>query len=165
MKTGNNNCGDSRRQECGPDGLCPDVRDVLFDYLSGELGGARSELVREHLRRCADCRSAAAELSDAAMLLKRASQRQAGVPEMLSDERKRRIRRAAEHPAMQWVVRRHVLVSLIAAVLAAAVVFLVLRRARMYREQEWDGIGIEIGVGYPPTSREAPAEHEETPLQ
>ena len=34
---------------------CEKIRGQLFDYLSHELGGGPSTLVREHLRRCPAC--------------------------------------------------------------------------------------------------------------
>jgi anti-sigma factor RsiW len=95
---------------------CDDIRGVLMDYLSRELGEARSNVVREHLRGCEKCRQEAAEIQATLDELKRASHL---VVPALSEDRRARILWAITHPVQDWIHRHHVLVS---AVVSAVVI-------------------------------------------
>ena len=106
---------------------CTDIQDVLFDYMARELGPARSDLVRQHLRRCPDCQRAAAEIQGTLDLIRRTSAEEAPrFPEHLSEDRRRRMLRAVTHPVLDWAYRHHILVSALiaAAVIAALVLYL-----------------------------------------
>lgn len=109
---------------------CESIQGVLFDYLSRELGSARSEWVREHLRKCPDCKKAAADMQSAVDLLRKASREERGMATALSDDRRKRLRRALLHPVLDWMDRHHILASVCAALAALAVLLLLLRHVR-----------------------------------
>ncbi|MBM4143634.1 MAG: hypothetical protein FJ225_08610 [Lentisphaerae bacterium] len=134
---------------------CDEIQAVLFDYMTRELGPARSELVREHLRKCPACQTAAAEIRATLDLLREASGDRAGVPARLSDERRRRLRWAFAHPVLNWIERHHVLVSLIATVLAVALALTLLRSARLRPAEPPETIPVIIG--HPPGPAETNA--------
>ncbi|MDD5705161.1 MAG: zf-HC2 domain-containing protein [Kiritimatiellae bacterium] len=94
---------------------CGQIEEVLFDYMSRELGDAQSLLVHEHLRHCASCRRAAAEMQKTMDFL-RAHDPGLGVAAHLSESRRRRLIRAVMHPVMDWIIVHHWLVALLAAV-------------------------------------------------
>lgn len=111
--------GPAGRGVAGHPRACTEIQDVLLDYMNRELGAARSELVRGHLRKCAECQAAAAAMQRTLAVLQRASRAERDrPPEALTEKRRRRMRWAAVHPVLNWVVRRHVLVSILAAALA-----------------------------------------------
>jgi len=72
---------------------CEDIRDLLTDYVTRELGESRALLVREHVRKCHECQTAAREIAEAMDLLREADGGFASMPGQLSDKRKSRIRR------------------------------------------------------------------------
>ena len=112
---------------------CEDIRSVLFDYMSRELGQARADLVREHLRRCPDCQVEAARIRNMLDLLQEASRAGAAAPARLSDERRARIVRAFMHPVLDWIYVHHILVSAlltVAALLLLGAVLLTVRTRR-----------------------------------
>jgi predicted anti-sigma-YlaC factor YlaD len=128
---------------------CEEIQSVLVEYLTRELGAARAALVREHLRRCPNCRRSAGEIKATLELLRTAAKAETGLPERLTEERRARIRWAFMHPVLDWIYRFHVLVSVIVA--AAALVFL-LRAAR--RMEAWNpplapGVTVTIDNGPP----------------
>jgi hypothetical protein len=59
---------------------CEEIQQVLFSYMSRELGETQSVLVREHIRKCAVCRAEAVEIEETLALLK-----QSDDPEISSD--------------------------------------------------------------------------------
>ena len=71
---------------------CEDIRALLLDYMTRELGDARSRLVREHLRRCPHCQQEASEIGDTLELLRAASQSPLGFAPRLSHGRRKRVR-------------------------------------------------------------------------
>lgn len=98
---------------------CEQIQSVLFDYMTHELGDARSRLVHEHLRHCTRCRREAADISNTLALL-HAHDPAAQVPEHLSERSHRRLRRALLHPVLDWMIEHHWLVALMSAILALA---------------------------------------------
>lgn len=125
---------------------CEDIQGLLFDYMSRELGEARSDLVYEHLRKCEKCQAAAQEVQSTVDLLHSASGLDRG-DDRLTDERRRRVLRAFTHPVIHWIERHHILVSFAVAVLALLVVLVVLKRARMWKVYEYQpGPVIMIGT-------------------
>jgi predicted anti-sigma-YlaC factor YlaD len=100
---------------------CEEIQGVLFDYMTHELGESRSELVREHLRRCPDCRRTAAEIQETLTLLETDSRQLSLIPESLSDEHRRRVIRSIAHPILDWIYRHHRLVSILTAIVAVTV--------------------------------------------
>lgn len=104
---------------------CWRIEEVLFDYLSRELGEQQSLLVREHLRHCDPCRRQAAQLQSTVDLL-RAQDPAATVVACLSNPRRRRLLRVLLHPVLDWIIRHHVMTAVLAALVALGVVLLVL---------------------------------------
>jgi predicted anti-sigma-YlaC factor YlaD len=137
---------------------CEDVREVLFDYMSRELGPARSVLVREHLRRCESCQSAAAQMQSATELLQKASRDGDGAPLRLSDARRARVRRAVRHPVWYWISQHNVIVAVVAVILFLAALAVVLQHTTLWDEPDDDeGITVTIGNGPPESdTKEAP---------
>ena len=127
---------------------CEDIRAVLFDYMTRELGDARSELLREHLRRCTDCQREAAEIQETLDLLHADSERRAGASGVLSDERRRRLVRAYMHPLLDWIYEHHVQVSVGVALVVIALCFARLLKTRLWTvETPEPGISVTIGEG------------------
>ena len=132
---------------------CEDIQPLLTEYLAHELGEARSVLIREHLNRCPKCRSAAADLQNMFELLRSASRDEAAaLPSQLSERRRRRIRWALVHPFLDWIYAHHILVSLVAGVLAILLVLAFVRRAPITEANEIEqGIPVNIDGGPPGT--------------
>lgn len=115
---------------------CEDIQSVLFDYMTRELGEGQAQLVGEHLRHCADCAHAAAEIQATLDLLRSASRRQPKSPTHLSEDRRRKMRHAVAHPVRHWMEQHHVLVSVLVALIVLLAGFLVLRRLRVWKRRE-----------------------------
>jgi hypothetical protein len=130
---------------------CGDIREVLFEYMSRELGDARSELVREHLRRCADCQREAAEIQETLDLLHADSERRTEAAGVLSRERRRRLFRAYMHPLLDWIYEHHILVSIAVALVVISLCFCrLLKTGRLWSFVPSEtGIPVTIGKGEP----------------
>jgi anti-sigma factor RsiW len=137
---------------------CAEIRALLFAYMTRELGAARSELVRVHVRKCAACRAAAAEMQAALDCLRAASPPPQAARLQLSDARRRRVRRACMHPLLARIERHHVLVSILLAALVVAAVFLAVRYRRAWNYRVPRGIPVRVLPG-PPADAEG-ARHE-----
>ena len=124
---------------------CEEMQAVLFDYMTRELGAARSELVHEHLRKCPDCRASAAEIQATLDALRSVAETGPEIPERLSDERRKRITRAVMHPLLDWMYRHHVIFSIIAAIAVIALAIGILRRVQIYRRGAPRGVTVTIG--------------------
>ena len=99
---------------------CEDIQELLFDYMSRELGESRSALIREHLRKCPECQNVAAEIQTTLALLEGDSRETTNASARLSDERRKRLKWAVMHPILDWVYRQHMLVSLVVAIVVLA---------------------------------------------
>jgi len=134
---------------------CDDVQDLLFDFLSKELGPSRSEFVREHLRHCLKCQKAATEIQETIDLLQKARNDRTGIPGHLSPDRRARIWWALTHPVMRWMERHHRLASALAVIIALVLVAFLLSKVRVVKEylfQPW--YNINVGVGPAPVAPE-----------
>lgn len=131
MKTNEN-----KEQAGGVNVNCEVIQSLLFDYMSHELGQARSGLVREHLRKCADCQKAAAEIQETLNLLKKSAGQAAAMPDRLSQDRRDRIRWAFTHPVMHWIERHHIMVSMAVAIIIVIVLGAIMMRIKIIREKE-----------------------------
>lgn len=120
---------------------CEDIRELLIEYYMRELGQNRSDLVREHLRKCEDCRVAAAELSDTVELL-RSTMHDSEEPR-LSEESRRRILHAISHPLLDWMSRHHAMVSIVVVIVVLLAMGLLLRDIRI-RSELPDAIEVEV---------------------
>lgn len=137
--------GHSRR---GP-ARCDDLRPLLVAYLTHELGGARAALVREHIRTCDACRREAAELASTLGALRDAESAPSAADPRLTPARRRAVLRAVLHPLSAWLFRRHVWVSLAAALIALIALLVWLRGCRLWHEPDTTGYPVRIG-GTPP---------------
>jgi predicted anti-sigma-YlaC factor YlaD len=129
---------------------CEDIQEVLFDYMTRELGQARSDLVRAHLRKCPKCQAAVKETQETLEFLKGASKVAADIPDHLSDRHRARIVRAFMHPVLDWIYRHHITVSIIVALAVTAVTLCVMYKVRMFRDRGLkSAITVTIGKGHP----------------
>ena len=134
---------------------CSEIRSLLFEYLVHETGNARAELVRGHLLHCDACKAEAAELQSTVALLKS----EPAVPVQLDEKRRRRLRRVVWHPAWNWIVEHHVLVSALLAAIGLTVFSLWLRSQKIhFEEPEVRVYRVWIGgwTSGPPGSVESP---------
>lgn len=107
--------------------ICRDVQSLLYDYMGHELGPARSEFVREHVRRCETCRAELVSIQKAFDILNVA--RKAPVPAHLSVSHRRRMARAVMHPVLDWICRHNVLVATVAMLLTILLAVILMRWA------------------------------------
>jgi predicted anti-sigma-YlaC factor YlaD len=136
---------------------CEDIRPLLFDYMTHELGEARSVLVHEHLRKCAGCRSEAADMQSALDVLRRASGEEAAAPVRLTRERRARIDRAIAHPLLDWAFRHHAVVSVAIVVAVLCLVAWWLRGVGIWSAfRPGPSYPVSIGVGQPLVPTNAP---------
>jgi len=128
---------------------CEEIQELLMAYFSGELGRPRATLVREHLRKCPDCRSVALEIQTTLALLRTSAEGERNLPMRLTDDRRARLRRAFLHPVLDWIYQRHVIASLLIALIALIVLI-----CRVCHMQTWnlpaEGITVTVGTGTPP---------------
>jgi predicted anti-sigma-YlaC factor YlaD len=130
---------------------CEDIQSMLFDYMARELGSARSDLVREHLRKCEACQREAADVQQTLDMLQKAASEEAGaVPSRLSASRRKRMRLALFHPVLDWIYRHHVAVSLVVAALVIVAALAILRKVRI--EADRPVPGPVVIIGQPPTN-------------
>lgn len=109
---------------------CEEIQALLMDYFSHELGTARSELVREHLRKCENCRAAVAELSGTLELLRNAAAEEKE-PRRLSEESRKRMLHTVMHPVLAWMTRHHVIVSIFFVLIVLTASAILLRQVRI----------------------------------
>lgn len=144
------NEGGEKQQKGGQNGMmsCGDIQSVLFDYMTRELGTARSDLVREHIRKCESCRAAAADIQATLDLLKKASASTGEtMPSRLSRKRRKRIIRAMMHPVLDWISVNHFIVSVIVMGLVIIAALLILRTLEPWRISDPpEGITVTIGL-------------------
>ena len=141
-----------RRKPTGRSGHpmeCTEIQSVLFDYMSRELGPARSDLVRAHLRRCPDCQAAGAEIQKTIDLLTQASRNESGLAVSLSPDHRKRMSRAVMHPVLDWVYQHHVVASVLVVALVLAGLLLALRHTTIWRKDRPEPGPIVI-IGEPP---------------
>jgi anti-sigma factor RsiW len=124
---------------------CEEIEDLLLDYLTHELGTARAAVVREHLKKCENCRRTAVEIRATVRLLQDAAKADAGVADRLSQVRRTRLIRAFMHPILDWIFRHHLAVSIAVAIVIAGILFC---RALAPESQEPPLLpGIDVTIG------------------
>ena len=136
---------------------CEDISELLFDYMSHELGESRSILIREHLRKCEDCKRQAAEIQSTLELLNKASKEDTDLPSRLTDERRKKLYWWASHPAMLWIENHHTLFSAIVTLIIIAILGVILARAKLWEEDPPERV-IPVWIG-----RQLPAMTEAIP--
>ena len=125
---------------------CEDIRALMMDYMQRDLGEGRSDVIREHTRRCPSCREHLAELQKTLGLLHDTSFPHGSVPEHLSDQHRARLARALMHPVLDWIYVHHILVSTLFTALVILALVIGLRRYRVWKENAIEpGIPVTIG--------------------
>jgi len=138
---------------------CEDIQAVLFDYMTRELGQGRSDLVREHLRRCGKCQTVAAETQNTLDLLHRAARDQSGLPSRLSEKHRARLLWALTHPVLSWIYRHHVSASIIFTATVIALIITLLKGIDVLKTEEPGGVTVTIGEGpHPGVAPPGPAQ-------
>jgi len=124
---------------------CDDIQSVLFDYMTRELGDARSSLVREHLLKCPKCAEAAAEIQATLDLLHKASEAEkAKIPEHLSEKHRKRVIWAFMHPVLNWIYEHHTAVSIAITLIVLAIGSLLMMKIKLWRAEPIDVVPITI---------------------
>ncbi|OGV61807.1 MAG: hypothetical protein A2498_16290 [Lentisphaerae bacterium RIFOXYC12_FULL_60_16] len=124
---------------------CDDIQEVLFDYMTRELGGNRADLVREHLRKCDSCQAAAADIQRTLDLLHRARATDIHMaPAHLSEHHHQRLIRAVLHPILDWINRHHILVSILAALALVALVGIFLTTRNLWQHQTEEIVPVTV---------------------
>jgi predicted anti-sigma-YlaC factor YlaD len=119
---------------------CEDIQDLLFAYMSHELGQARSVLVREHLRKCRQCTKEAAEIQSTLELLSMASKETTNIPSRLTDERRKKLYWWYSHPLMLWIENNHIVVSFIVTLVVITIIAVVMVHVKLWEEREPEDI-------------------------
>ncbi|MBA4387890.1 MAG: hypothetical protein C0404_07905 [Verrucomicrobia bacterium] len=70
---------------------CEDIQPMILDYLNRELSDAFSLLVREHIRKCPNCKAVATEMKATVDALKKADTASPDLAAKLSVERRNKI--------------------------------------------------------------------------
>ena len=130
-------------------------KELLFDYMTRELGESRSALVREHIRLCEKCRAESREIQATLDLLQEDSKAGKDIPDRLSDDRRKRIIRAFMHPVMNWLERHHVIVSIVIALIVIAIVMLIAPKIKVFKKANPDrGVPVNVLPHGPPEKLE-----------
>lgn len=108
---------------------CGKIREMLFEYMSHELGNPQSLLVREHLRHCEACSGAAQKIQRTIDLMRRHDPGES-VPSVISPKRRRRLIWMMEHPLVANCLKHYKVTSLVVAVIVLIVTFLYLLTVR-----------------------------------
>ena len=106
---------------------CEKIREHLFDYLSHELGGGPSSLLREHLRRCPACAAEAHRIQQALDTLRSHDPGESAAPG-LDPRRRRRMLWLMGHPFIALCVRHHTATAIVVAAIVLAVAVTVAAR-------------------------------------
>lgn len=143
---------------------CEDIAELLFDYMSHELGESRSTLIREHLRKCDACKRQAAEIQSTLELLSKASKEDTDLPSRLTDERRKKLYWWTSHPVMLWIENHHTLFSAIVTIIIIAILGLVLAKTKLWKEDPPEhAIPVWIGKQLPEMTNSAVQLPHETP--
>lgn len=90
---------------------CEVVQPLLVSYMSHELGESRSDLVREHLRKCCNCQKIVNDMQSTMDVLNSAAKLPSPIPDRLTPERRLKINWYFKHPFMLWIERNILLIS------------------------------------------------------
>lgn len=129
---------------------CDEIRPLLLEYMTRELGSARSDYVREHLRKCEDCQAAAREIQAALEALRKTSGA-AKPPTRLTEERRARLIWAFTHPIRAWIFAHHIAVSVVIALIVLGGILAFLRWKDVWFPPEpiETTLPVVIGIGKP----------------
>lgn len=125
---------------------CEEIQALLMAYMTRELGEARSDLIREHIRKCPSCQAAAAEMQETMDSLQGAGRESEMFPQRLSDDRRARIAFSFMHPLLDWMYQHHILVSVLITLVTLLLVGVALVHIRILRRTSLDpGVPVQIG--------------------
>ncbi len=125
---------------------CADIQVLLLDYMNRELGEARSNLVREHLRKCATCQAAAAEIQATLNVLRSASELDKGMPDRLSLDRRQQIIDVLSRPRVDWI---YIVVAIAITIIVTGAVISMFRAMSRARERDLsNAIVVDIGRNF-----------------
>ncbi len=124
---------------------CEEIRDLMLDFVQRDLGEGRTDLVREHIRRCPGCTRRMAELQKTVGFLCDAPFAHGALPMHLSERHHSRLVRALMHPVLDWIYVHHILVSVLIAIVVVTTTFFSLRHYRILRDDPGPGIPVVIG--------------------
>ncbi len=122
----------------GAPAICDEIREVLFEYMTHELGDAPSALVREHLRRCAGCRAEAAAIKGTLDALRGADAAAPAAPDHLSADHRKRLHWAIMHPVLHGIGEHHRFVAVVIALVVIAAVAFAVRNAALFKIDDPD---------------------------
>ncbi len=114
---------------------CDDIQSLLLDYINGELGEGRKDLVRDHMEKCAKCQETAQEMRLTIAILK-TSRHKYGSVHHLSTNRHLRIIRALLHPVQEWMINHHIFISLVIALMIVILVWAVMSRGHIIHNDD-----------------------------
>lgn len=110
------------KQRLGEDGVCASVQELLFDYMSGELGEKQSLFIREHLLHCKECSREAKQIEETVTLLKSAPR----VSDAhLSPTVRKRLERAVLYPFFEFVYLHRKATAWTVALLVMVLIFVI----------------------------------------
>lgn len=143
---------------------CGKICELLFEYMSHELGDSQSLLVREHLRHCETCSSTALKFQKTIDLMKRHDPA-GSVPTAISPKRRRHLIWLMEHPFVAKCLKHYKMTSLVVAVIVLIVAFLYLLTVRYpdFMQRELPRYPVRLNVAEPQPYF-PPLQHHEPPL-
>jgi hypothetical protein len=128
---------------------CEDIQPLLTDYMSRELGPYKSDVVREHLRKCESCKAAVQELDIAMSALKTLPKSEDDkIPKRLSARSRRRITWTYKHPFLAWLDSNQVYIISIMLILLMVGMVAFFLDARADEEPDFSQ-AIEVNLGPP----------------
>ncbi len=129
---------------------CGKIREILFEYMSHELGDPQSLLVREHLRHCEACSDTAQKFQKTITLMRRHDPAES-VVSAISPKRRRRLIWLMEHPFVAKCLKHYKVTSLVVALIVLVVVFLYLLSIRYpdFIQRELPRIPVRLNVTEP----------------
>ena len=109
---------------------CEDMQELFLDFATRELGGARTDIVRDHLEKCETCQSAYREVQETVEFLRKSSLSETDMPDKLSSDHQARLTRALTHPVREWISTHHTVISIIIAIVAVALTVVCVRKLK-----------------------------------
>jgi predicted anti-sigma-YlaC factor YlaD len=123
---------------------CEDMQELFLEFGARELGGARSDMVRDHLEKCETCQEAYKEVQETLAFLRKTSIPDQELPNKLSTDHQARLSRALMHPVREWIFTHHTLVSIIITIVAVVLTAVYVRKFKPSSRLKITDPGIKI---------------------